>query len=485
MTTIKNLLLAALLLALPALSDAKSLTSFGGETFSLDSTKVPAPSPSASLPARTDAPAAAMTGLPLPQKKYTIALFMNGKNNLGVFMARKMMELEKIGSDANINIVMDIGVIKPVPACSTCAVQNMYGADWDGVRRFYVLKNPNPAAAKIGGSIRLPVAENEDMGDYKNLASFVNWAKTNFPAQKYIVVVGNHGGAWVDRKKKQGSAKGVSYDDVTGNYITTPEIGLALKEFGGADVLIFDDCLMQASEVAAEVRGQVPFLLGSEEISYTNHFKPSKLFAPLKANPDMAPSAFVDSFMRTWASYNTALWNSVKKYPGTFSAIEPQKIAGLEALTKRYAAEALALNDPEAKLAFRGAMKEVLRYHYEYCVDFYDFVELSQKHLKAKIAEGKLKESQKTRDLDITAEEIKSYIISDMVLYNFRVGTNGAKDYSKSHGITIFVPAIKAATDPAAPTVFIAPGSLQTKYTDLQFDKNTSWSAFVKYLVTN
>ncbi|PIU19233.1 MAG: hypothetical protein COT18_08680, partial [Elusimicrobia bacterium CG08_land_8_20_14_0_20_59_10] len=385
MATLKHLLSAALLLAVPAALNAGSINSFGGELLSLESVSVPAPSPSVSAPARTNASPRAMPGLPLPQKKYTVALFMNGKNNLGSFMARKLLQLEAVGSDANINIVMEIGVIKPVPACSTCTVHHMYGATWDGVRRYYVVKNPKQPAKKIATSLQLPVAVNTDMGDYKNLVAFVNWTKTNFPAQKYIVVVGNHGGAWVDHTKKpQGAAKGVSYDDVTHNYITTPEIGKALSEFGGADVLIFDDCLMQASEVAAEVRDKVSFLLGSEEISYTNHFRPDWLFAPLKAKPGMSPAAFVGSFMRTWSSYNSALWNATKKYPGTFSAIEPSKIGGLEALAKRYASEALALEGAEPKLAFRGAIKEVLRYHYEYCVDFYDFVELSQKHLKAK-----------------------------------------------------------------------------------------------------
>lgn len=479
-----RLLFALLLLAAPAALSAATLSSFGGEALSFSGAALPEPAASvaASLPA---AQAAGLRGLPLPQKKYTVILFMNGKNNLGVFMARKLRELEKVGSDANINIVADVGLVQPVQACSTCPVTNMYGASWEGVRRYYVVRNPAQPAAAIATSVRLPLAANTDMGDYKSLVSLVNWSKTNLPAEKYIVVVGNHGGAWVDRQKKLTSAKGVSYDDVTGNYITTPEIGLALKEFGGADVLIFDDCLMQTAEVASEIRDNAAFVLGSEEISYTNHFKPAELFLPLKANPNMSPAAFVDGFMKTWAAYNSANWAATKRTPGTFSLIVPARITGLEAAAKKYAEAALALEGAEAKLAYREAMRDVLRYHYAYCADLHDFVELAQQKLAAKIAAGKIAESPKTRALDLAAEELKSYITGRYVLTNFTSGGIAGKDYAKSHGVSIYLPAIKEGTMEATiPTFYVASPNLLTKYTDLQFDKNTGWSRFIKYLLT-
>ncbi len=478
------LLLAALLLAAPAAAKAAgSAVSFGGETLSLAPGDIPAPEKAAAVPAR---PAAqVLLRMPMRQRKYTIALFMNGKNNLGTFMARKLMELEEVGSDANINIVAEVGLVQPKPACSTCAVANMYGAAWEGTRRFYVVKNPDPRHTTIATSLRLPSPENLDMGDYRNLVSFVTWTKANFPAEKYIVVISNHGGAWVDRKKTAPAPqKGVSYDDVTNNYITTPEIGAALREFGGADVLIFDDCLMQTAEVAAEVGTRAEFLLGSEEVSYTGHFKPAKLFAPLKAAPGMTPAAFVTGFMRTYSEYNSAVWNTYKRYPGTFSLIDTSKTDGLQEAVKKYALAAQAAAGPEAKLAYRQAMKDVLRYQYKNCADLYDFVELAQRGMAAKIAEGKIAGSPQTRALDAAAEELKSYITSSLVLENFTIGSANGKKYAKSRGVSIYLPFMKpnSAANLATATFVSASSTLKTKYTDLAFDKATGWSAFVNYL---
>ncbi|HNW44728.1 MAG TPA: clostripain-related cysteine peptidase [Elusimicrobiales bacterium] len=480
MTYNKYLLFALLLLPAPAALGAREITSFGGDTLSFGSGNVPAPSSYGAAPEIQ-----LQAGSVMPRRKYTVMLYMNGKNNLGTYMARKLVQLEKVGSDANINIVEELGLVQPKPACSTCAAANMYGASWSGTRRFYVRRNSDAAAVKIGSSLLIPSDENSDMGDAKNLAAFITWAKTNFPAEKYIVVVGNHGGAWVDRQKKpkENSEKGVSYDDVTGNYITTPEIGAALREAGGADVLIFDDCLMQAAEVASEVRGAAKFILGSEEISYTNHFRPDLLFAPLKANPYMEPAAFVDMFMKTYTAYNTERWNATKKCPGTMSLIDTSKIPGLEAAVKKYAAAALAVQGAEARKAFRQAMQAVLRYHYEYCADLYDFVENAQLKMKAAIAGGGIAESQQTRDLDAAAEELKSYVSGRLVLKNFTFGNAGPKVYAKSHGVSVYIPGIKIPADAAAaPTFVVASSTLATKYTDMQFDKATGWSLFVKYL---
>src|SRR3989339_1466776 len=104
--------------------------------------------------------------------------------------------------------------------------------------------------------------ENVDMGDYKRVVDFVAWAKTNYPAKRYMLIIWNHGSGWMDPK---GSPKGISFDDETGNYIRTPQIGLILKEAGKVDILAFDACLMQMAEVAYEVKDNAQVIVGSEE----------------------------------------------------------------------------------------------------------------------------------------------------------------------------------------------------------------------------
>ena len=165
------------------------------------------------------------------------------------------------------------------------------------------------------------------------------------------------------------------------------------------------------------------------------------------------------------------------------SAVVPSGITGLEAAAKKFAEAAMALNDPNARLAYRQAMKDVIRYNYVYCADLYNFAELVQQDMAAGIAAGKIAGSQNTRALDAAAEDVKSYITNNFVLYNFTAGTLNGVAYSKSRGISVYIPAVKSSTDTAAAPMFlIAPGTLYTRYTDLQFDKATGWSNFAKYL---
>jgi hypothetical protein len=166
------------------------------------------------------------------------------------------------------------------------------------------------------------------------------------------------------------------------------------------------------------------------------------------------------------------------------SAIAPSKTAGLEDAVKAYAQAALAAGSPETKLAYRQAMKDVIRYHYAYCADLYDFVELAQQNMAAAVAAGKIAGSQQTSALDAAAEQLKSYISGQYVLYNFTAGNLDGVEYSRSHGVSVYIPYPKTDATPAAATLYYGPGgTLATKYTDLQFDKATAWSAFVRYLI--
>ena len=98
-----------------------------------------------------------------------------------------------------------------------------------------------------------------DMGDYTTLREFINYCKRNFPADKYIMDMYNHGGGWW----------GACWDD-TDNYdwLTMDEIQKALKETGGINILTFNaPCLMGNFEAVYEVRDVVDVYIGSEELS--------------------------------------------------------------------------------------------------------------------------------------------------------------------------------------------------------------------------
>ena len=66
--------------------------------------------------------------------------------------------------------------------------------------------------------------------DFRKLADFGKWAKEKYPAKKYMMVVWNHGDGWLKNKPAATDNKGISYDEETGNHLTTPELAAALRD---------------------------------------------------------------------------------------------------------------------------------------------------------------------------------------------------------------------------------------------------------------
>ncbi len=97
-----------------------------------------------------------------------------------------------------------------------------------------------------------------NMGDDSTLGSIINYAKTNYPADRYLLAVYDHGGGW----------RGACIDETNGGWLQMNEFQLALEATGGVDIICFTaPCLMGALESAYELRGLADVYIGSEELS--------------------------------------------------------------------------------------------------------------------------------------------------------------------------------------------------------------------------
>ena len=102
------------------------------------------------------------------------------------------------------------------------------------------------------------------MTDPDNLASFIQYCKKNFPADRNILIFWDHGGGSLSGygyDEKQGSGFGVSADTMT-----LPEIDAALKKGGCVfDWIGFDACLMATLETAMVCNDYADYMIASEE----------------------------------------------------------------------------------------------------------------------------------------------------------------------------------------------------------------------------
>ena len=116
--------------------------------------------------------------------KWTFMVYLDADNDLEKFGIADFNEMETVGSTSDVQIVVQMDRIPGYDATN---------GDWTDTRRFRVIKDNDTK------TISSPVLQNlgeVNMGDPQSLVDFVNWAKTNYPADHYCLVLWDHGGGW-------------------------------------------------------------------------------------------------------------------------------------------------------------------------------------------------------------------------------------------------------------------------------------------------
>ncbi|MBW1786071.1 MAG: hypothetical protein JRK53_05545 [Deltaproteobacteria bacterium] len=209
------------------------------------------------------------------EPSWTVMLYLDGDEismEQDFVAAFRNMAEAKAGSSANVNIVVQFDRL---PDNVTD-----YG-DWSITHRFYLTPGLEPteenAIADWGDG---KGGREVDMADPDTLLDFVNWTISNYPADKYALVIGDHGYGW----------KGMAVDTTShGDFLKVKELKDALTSVPVMiDLLAFDACLMQMVEVAYELRNTgVGIIVGSELPGTTWPF--AEIVSALTDNPSISP----------------------------------------------------------------------------------------------------------------------------------------------------------------------------------------------------
>ncbi len=279
--------------------------------------------------------------------RWTVLVYMNAANNLQPFSLLNIAQMASIGSDSNVNIVVQWkqAAQSQITDCFSCV------PSFVGTRRYLIKAHDTSSLCKniddsnscsaaeplVLASDRLPDpstnatdpvthASTSDMGDYHVLANFVQWGMSAYPADNYALVVWDHGSGWrpVYRsaaRKLPGRA--VSQDEQSGNEIETQEISAALTSLPHSlDLLVFDCSLEGMAEVAYEVRNRARVMVCSEESPPGAGYPYHRWLAALKAGATN-PCALGQSIAQTFADYYPTAGNV------TQSVIDLSKLAGV------------------------------------------------------------------------------------------------------------------------------------------------------------
>ena len=382
------------------------------------------------------------------QKEWTLLVYLNGHNNLDSFGALNINQMEQVGSTKDINVVGQW-------ASEANAAQT---------KRLLVKKDSDT------NTVSSPVVQNMgkvDMGDYRTLVEFVKWGVANYPAKHYFIDVWDHGSGWhaiQARALAMANAPGsrlfsgfqpmdVSWDEDSGNHITTAQLGQAMTESAKiighkVDLYASDACLMAMAEVANEMSESVEVYAGSEEVE------------PAAGWP-------YDTVLKRWAAKPTATAAEVgailadeyvKSYNGgengnsdaTYSVFDLSKLSALSDAVTAFGTKLQHL-DKDGRKAILDAAGKSTSFDYSDYVDLGDF----------------LAQVDNTRALDKNVVAAVRSAANDFVVAN-HVTTK----FAKAKGVSFWLP-----------TSMDTFNSYGDQYKAMKFDQITHWSDALRFVL--
>ena len=162
------------------------------------------------------------------------------------------------------------------------------------------------------------------MTDPDNLASFIQYCKKNFPADRNILIFWDHGGGSLSGygyDEKQGSGFGLSSDTMT-----LPEIDAALKKGGCVfDWIGFDACLMATLETAMVCNNYADYMIASEESEPGTGWYYTDWLTQLSKNTSVSTESIGKTIVDTFV---TASQRAQANAQVTLSVVDLAKMSG-------------------------------------------------------------------------------------------------------------------------------------------------------------
>lgn len=335
--------------------------------------------------------------------QWTVLGYLAGDNNLEGAAIEDINEMEEVGSTDRVNVVVQV---------DRAADYNQSNGNWRTTRRYYITRGAD--RRKITSKLLKDLGET-NTGDSRFLQDFMRFGVQDYPAERYLLVLWNHGsGFYVPPEMMTGEGapspremttrarakmrrsffhatrqeifaqeprkRGICYDDGSSDCLDNRELQQVLAymqtRLGGRkiDVVGMDACLMTMLEVAYQIRNQAAILVGSEEVEPGDGWPYDRILADLAAKPTMRGTDLAKSIV-------TRYIESYEK-PGPFdedvtqAALDLSKLGDITAAVDALAKALLKkLPSVQTKGAIVTAWQQATRFFDNYYVDLHHFAE--------------------------------------------------------------------------------------------------------------
>ncbi|MCS7192892.1 MAG: clostripain-related cysteine peptidase, partial [Armatimonadetes bacterium] len=247
--------------------------------------------------------------LPQPRKAWTVLVYQAGDNDLEEALIKDFNEMERIGSGPTINIVSQLD---RSPRYDTS------NDNWTTTRRYYVIRDsqenfPPDFSTRPNHTIRSHLIADlgkRNMGDPNVLRDFLIWGIQNFPADRYFVILSDHGaGVRPFRSFSLLPSRGMMFADTFGDYLSEDEtkqaFASAVQVLGRPfDIIGLDASEMSILDIAYQLRDACRYLIASQLSEPNDGYPYDRFLWELYQNPSISTEEFLRRFVQHYiASY--------------------------------------------------------------------------------------------------------------------------------------------------------------------------------------
>jgi hypothetical protein len=213
---------------------------------------------------------------------WTILVYLHADHNLWGLALRDLVEMQQVGSKVGFNVVVQIDA-------PSLRFNGNKLPTFDGGVRALVRQNlgglPSASAAlevvnRLEIVERLPEVNSDDP---RTLAEFISWGVRRYPAQRYGLVLWDHGGQWLGGFGGDASNGEESMSTLQvrqGIQAGMAQVGLRTWDFLG-----FDTCLMGGAELLFEYGDLTRLYIASPELDFGDGWAYTHTLEYLSTNP--------------------------------------------------------------------------------------------------------------------------------------------------------------------------------------------------------
>jgi PKD repeat protein len=232
---------------------------------------------------------------------------MDGDNNLEKFAIQDFNELETVETNEDIHVLVQID---RHPNGEETQGFTRSNGDWNETRRYvvkYDLTQDSTNFTQYTQDIDMWSLNEENMGDSKTLQEFLEWGITNYPSERYMVVMWDHGTGIFSSRGARGNeqlekagrgTRSFCEDMTNGGSMTLWELDQVLQDTKSLtknnkfDIVGFDMCWLGHIETGYEIMDSVDFLVASSDEEPDVGWNYGPPVRELEQNPEMTGREF-------------------------------------------------------------------------------------------------------------------------------------------------------------------------------------------------